>query len=68
MAPPKTEREAIFTRLRKIAAEFGIGLKICACKNPDLVSGTCSIAGEWIKSPPEALPLGPFDGQGEEVR
>lgn len=61
MALPEMERAAIFARLRKIAAAFGIGVKICACKNPDLASGTCSIAGDWIKPSPQARQLGLFE-------
>lgn len=61
MALPKEERENIFTRLRNIARDYGIGVKICACKNPDISSGTCSIAGDWIKPPKEVEQLSLFE-------
>jgi DNA repair photolyase len=51
MALPKEDRKAIFERIRNIASDYGIGLKICACKNPDLASDSCSIAGDWIEPP-----------------
>jgi DNA repair photolyase len=44
-----TERDAVFSKLEAIAKVYGIEVKICACKNPDLASNSCSIAGEWIK-------------------
>lgn len=40
------QREQIFGRLESIAARYGLAVKRCACKNPDLASGTCSIAGD----------------------
>ena len=41
-----TGRQAIFQRLEEIAERHGISVKRCACKNPDIAIGTCSIAGE----------------------
>ena len=41
------EREAIFRRLEYIAGQHGLVVKRCACKNPDIATGTCSIAGDW---------------------
>ncbi|NIM05248.1 MAG: hypothetical protein GTN65_06445 [Armatimonadetes bacterium] len=46
-ALPLQERERIFHRLENIAAGHELTVKRCACKNPDIASGTCSIAGEW---------------------
>jgi DNA repair photolyase len=40
-------RKEIHTRIGHIAEEHGIGLVICACKNPDLAHGTCNIGGNW---------------------
>jgi DNA repair photolyase len=40
-------RKEIHTRIGRIAEEHGIGLVICACKNPDLAHGTCNIGGNW---------------------
>jgi DNA repair photolyase len=44
-ALPQETRQATFERLRAIAAEFGITVRICACKNPDIDNGVCHIAG-----------------------
>jgi DNA repair photolyase len=53
------EREKIYGRIRRIAEGQGIKVKVCACKNPDLATGTCSIAGDWSRLPaqPRALAL-----------
>jgi len=47
MALPSAVRKEIYTRIGRIAEEHGIGLVICACKNPDLAHGTCNIGGNW---------------------
>jgi hypothetical protein len=47
-ALPAQEREAIFARLDKAARYYGIKVKRCACKNPDIATGKCSIAGERL--------------------
>jgi len=47
VALPEGERKAIFDRLLRIAERHGIAVHICACKNPDLASASCSIAGRW---------------------
>ena len=41
------ERELIFQRFESVAARYGITVRRCACKNPDIATGSCSIAGEW---------------------
>ena len=46
-ALPSEYRKAIFFRLNEAAAKYGITVKICACKNSDIASGTCNIAGNW---------------------
>lgn len=46
-ALPMQERERIFQRLEKVATHYGMTVKRCACKNPDIATGTCSIAGDW---------------------
>jgi len=46
-ALPMQERERIFQRLENVAGRYRITVKRCACKNPDIATGTCSIAGEW---------------------
>ena len=40
-------RREIFTRLRQAAEERGVQLDVCACKNSDIASGNCNIAGTW---------------------
>ena len=47
IALPREERERIFRRLENVAARYGMTVKRCACKNPDLASGTCSIVGDF---------------------
>jgi DNA repair photolyase len=47
IALPSVVRNGIYTRIGRIAEEHGIGLVICACKNPDLAHGTCNIGGTW---------------------
>lgn len=44
-ALPYARRQEIFGRVRDVAAEHGISVSICACKNQDLAAGTCNIAG-----------------------
>lgn len=46
IALPSTAREVAFQRLEEIAAWHGLVVKRCACKNPDIANGSCSIAGE----------------------
>lgn len=56
-ALPQETRRATFERLQAIAAKFGITVRICACKNPDIGSGPCHIAGRSsnaIESPAQA--------------
>ncbi|MHC5055365.1 MAG: SPL family radical SAM protein [Planctomycetota bacterium] len=43
-------RQAIYDRLSRIAAGHGLTVKVCACKNPDLASGSCGIAGDWPRA------------------
>jgi len=50
-------RCGIYDRVKAIAAEFGIQVSNCACKNPDLARGSCGIAGHWQPSPGISLPL-----------
>ena len=50
-ALPVDARGAILDRAKSIATEYGIALKICACKNPDLAATDCGIAGHWPMPP-----------------
>ena len=45
------KRSAIYKRVREIAKKYGIAVKVCACKNPDLPAESCSIAGKWVPEP-----------------
>ena len=49
--PPRVRRE-IHGRVTEIAGRHGIRAKVCACKNPDLPSQSCSIAGDWATRGP----------------
>lgn len=50
-------RQKIYSRVQSIAAEFGIKVKVCACKNPDLAESSCGIAGDWQSRPGIGLPM-----------
>jgi DNA repair photolyase len=50
IALPREERERIFRQLENVAARYGMAVKRCACKNPDIASGTCSIAGDFRRT------------------
>lgn len=47
IALPEQERMQIIERVSRHAIEHGIRLRVCACKNADIASGTCGIAGAW---------------------
>ncbi|HEU4758881.1 MAG TPA: radical SAM protein [Dehalococcoidia bacterium] len=61
---PADVRSAIFERIRSAAKAVGMELSVCACKNADIVKGTCNIAGKWPSRTPNsrqpALPLTPI--------
>ncbi|MHB9130882.1 MAG: SPL family radical SAM protein [Armatimonadota bacterium] len=46
-ALPQTKREEVYTKVRSIAERYDITVRICACKNPDIATGSCRIAGQW---------------------
>ena len=50
-ALPTRARLEIMERLRSIAHRYGLEVLVCACKNPDISSGSCHISGRW---PPAA--------------
>ena len=50
---PAARRQRIFQWLTTIAAQYGIHVRVCACKNPDLDCESCKLAGQW--SPPETV-------------
>ncbi|MDP6634214.1 MAG: radical SAM protein [Phycisphaerae bacterium] len=43
--PPAATRKAIYQRVRRLAGRYGIAIKICTCKNGDLATDSCHIAG-----------------------
>jgi len=45
MALPAPERQRIHDRVREIAGRHAIAIRTCSCKNPDITSECCSIAG-----------------------
>jgi hypothetical protein len=47
LALPACERREIFERLETIARGHGLQVRICACKNPDLPSGSCHLSVRW---------------------
>ena len=50
---PAARRRKIFQWLTAIAAQYGIRVHVCACKNPDLAGESCKLAGPW--SPPAVV-------------
>jgi len=46
-ALPAAVREAAYGRIRAIGERHGMSVCVCACKNPDIASGSCQIAGRW---------------------
>jgi DNA repair photolyase len=50
-ALPTGARREIVERLKSIARRHGLEVLVCACKNPDISSGSCHISGRW---PPAA--------------
>lgn len=52
---PTEVRRDIFDRVRRSAAERGIELNVCACKNQDIARGSCNIAGAWPRRTATAL-------------
>ena len=50
-ALPTEARLEIMERLKSIAHRHGLEVLVCACKNPDISSGSCHISGRW---PPAA--------------
>lgn len=47
LALPASMRLEIVERLRSIAHRYGLKVRVCACKNPDISSGSCHISGRW---------------------
>jgi DNA repair photolyase len=47
LALPASARLKIMERLKSIAHHYGLKVLFCACKNPDISSGSCHISGLW---------------------
>ena len=47
LALPASARLEIMERLKSIAHRYGMEVLVCACKNPDISSGSCHISGRW---------------------
>ena len=45
LALPAWMRVEIIDRLKSIAQRYGLHVLVCACKNPDISSGSCHISG-----------------------
>jgi DNA repair photolyase len=43
LALPEAIRRAGFERLKQLAAEHGLHIHVCGCKNPDVASGRCHL-------------------------
>lgn len=54
------KRSTMYARVREIAWLHGITVRVCACKNCDLPSESCGIAGNW-RSAREVAELPLFD-------
>jgi DNA repair photolyase len=46
-ALPASARIEIMERLKSIGYHYGLQVLVCACKNPDISSGSCHISGRW---------------------
>jgi DNA repair photolyase len=49
-ALPTWARLEIMERLKSIAHGYGLEVRVCACKNPDISSGSCHISGRWPRA------------------
>ncbi|HUU82885.1 MAG TPA: radical SAM protein [Phycisphaerae bacterium] len=58
---PNRERALRFARIEALAGCFGIRLTACRCKNPDLPSAPCRIAGPSAETEPALDAQGVFD-------
>jgi len=47
VALPAERRLRVYDRVKSIAHRLGLRVRTCGCKNPDLSSESCSIAGEF---------------------
>jgi hypothetical protein len=59
-ALPASARLEIMERLKSIAHRHGLKVVICACKNPDIATGSCHISGRWPPADRRDRQLGLF--------
>jgi DNA repair photolyase len=59
-ALPASARLEIMERLKSVAQHYGMKVLVCACKNPDISSGSCHISGRWPPAVREGCQLGLF--------
>ena len=59
-AMPAAARLEIMNRLKSIAGRYGLNVLVCACKNPDIATGSCHISGRWPPAASENNQLGLF--------
>ncbi len=59
-ALPAVARLEIMDRLKSIARRYRLNVLVCACKNPDIASGSCHISGRWPPTARENSQLGLF--------
>jgi hypothetical protein len=64
MALPADERRRTYEKLQEVAHGYGIEVKVCACKNPDIAVGTCNIAGDWPSPGPVRAQASLLEGPG----
>ncbi len=60
LALTASARLEIMDRLKSIARTCGLEVLVCACKNPDISSGSCHISGRWRRAIREGRQLGLF--------
>ena len=66
VALPESHRRRSYDLVTTLAERLGLKVRICACKNPDMSSQSCSIAGEWSSDPSPAVQLDLFSEEGRE--
>jgi DNA repair photolyase len=59
-ALPAWARLEMMERLKSIAQRYGLEVLVCACKNPDISSGSCHISGRWPPAARRSSQLGLF--------
>jgi DNA repair photolyase len=58
LALPESIRRAGFERIKQLAAEHGLQVHVCGCKNPDVASGRCHLVRSVEGDMPESQSQG----------